>query len=138
MYTSKTKIKVRYVETDKMGIVHHSNYYVYFEAAREDLISYTGISYRDLEETGVMMPLIETHCKYIMSARYNDELIVESTFEELTPAKVVITYKVIRSDDEKLIARGKTMQTFVDSKNFKIINIKKKYPEIWGKLCKLI
>ncbi|SKA89069.1 acyl-CoA thioester hydrolase [Clostridium sp. USBA 49] len=137
MYKSITNLKVRYVETDQMGIVHHSNYYIYFEAAREDFIKGAGISYKYIEDTGIMMPLIETQCRYIEGAKYGDNIKIETTLEELTPVKITLNYNVIRESDNKLISKGKTIQTFVDKNNFKIINIKKKNPEIWDKLEKL-
>lgn len=138
MYKSSTKIKVRYAETDKMGIVYHSNYYIYFEVAREDLISYAGMKYKALEDYGVMMPIMETHCKYHEGARYGDELDIETYIEELTPFKAVIGYKVMRESDNKLIAQGKTVQAFVDSQSFRIINLKKVHPDIWEKLNVLV
>lgn len=134
MYKSMSKIKVRYAETDQMGIVHHSNYYVYFETAREDFISGAGIKYIDMESQGVMMPLAETQCKYIEGAKYADEITVETTLEEISPVKVVLQYDVIRERDGKLLARGKTVQAFVDKNTFRIVNLKKKYPDIWEKL----
>jgi acyl-CoA thioester hydrolase len=137
MYKSSTKIIVRYAETDQMGIVHHANYYVYFEAAREDFILGSGIRYIDMEDQGVMMPLAETECRYYEGAKYADVLIVETTLEELSPVKVVLQYDVIRERDGKLLARGKTVQTFVDKNTFKIINLKKKHPDIWEKLILL-
>lgn len=137
MYKSTTKLKVRYAETDQMGIVHHSNYYVYFEAAREDFIVGAGISYKEMEDQGIMMPLIETQCKYLEGAKYADSIIIETSTEELTPIKVTLKYDVIRECDGKLLAKGKTVQAFVDKNNFKIINLKRKYPDIWSKLEKL-
>lgn len=134
MYKSTTKLKVRYAETDQMGIVHHSNYYIYFETAREDFIIGSGISYKDIEDMGIMMPLIETQCKYIQGAKYADNLIIETSLDELTPIKVVLQYRVIRNDDDKLIAEGKTTQAFVSKENFKILNVKKKNPDLWSKL----
>jgi len=134
MYKSTTKLKVRYAETDQMGVVHHAAYYVYFEAAREDFIEGAGIRYVDMERQGVMMPLAETQCKYFEGAKYGDTLIVETTLEELTPVKVVLKYDVIREGDGKLLARGKTVQPFVESSNFRITNLRKKYPDIWEKL----
>lgn len=134
MYKSTTKLKVRYAETDQMGIVHHSNYYVYFETAREDFIVGSGVSYKDIEGMGIMMPLIETQCKYIQGAKYADNLIIETTLNELTPIKVVLQYRVIREEDNKLIAEGKTIQAFVNKENFKILNVKKKNPDLWNKL----
>ena len=134
MNKSNTNITVRYVETDQMGIVHHSNYYVYFEIAREDLISKVGISYKDMEDLGIMMPIIETQCRYIEGAKYMDKLIIETSIEELSPAKVILNYNVIREADDKLISRGKTIQAFVDKDSFRIINLRKKHPDIWSKL----
>lgn len=134
MYKSTTNLKVRYAETDQMGIVHHSNYYVYFEAAREDFIAGAGISYKEMEDQHIMMPLVETQCRYSEGAKYPDKLIIETTIEELSPAKVTLQYNVIREADGKIISKGKTVQAFVDKNTFRIINLKKKYPEIWGKL----
>ncbi len=137
MYKSKTNITVRYAETDQMGIVHHSNYYVYFEVAREDLVSNVGMSYKDMEDLGIMMPIIETQCRYIEGAKYTDKLLIETFVEELSPAKVVLNYNVIREADNKIIAKGMTMQTFVDKDSFRIINLRKVHPNIWSKLVSL-
>lgn len=134
MYKSETKITVRYAETDQMGIVHHANYYVYFETAREDFIEGASIRYKDMEDGGVMMPLVETQCKYYEGAKYADKLLIETMLEELTPVKVALLYNVIREADGKLLAKGKTVQAFVDKSTFRIVNLKKKYSEFWGKL----
>jgi acyl-CoA thioester hydrolase len=138
MYKSKTKIKVRYAETDQMGIVHHSNYYVYFEAAREDFIAGSGIRYKDIEDEGVMMPIVETQCRYIEGAKYDDTIIIETTMEELTPVKVCLQYSVIREIDGKQLAKGKTILAFVEKESFKLVNLKRKFPEIWQKFELLI
>lgn len=137
MYKSTTSIKVRYAETDQMGIVHHSNYYVYFEAAREDFIAGAGISYKNIEDEGIMMPLVETQCKYQEAAKYSDELIIETVLEELSPVKVELQYTVIRKCDGRVLAKGRTVQTFVDKETFKIVNIKRKNPLVWEKLSQL-
>lgn len=134
MYKSITELKVRYAETDQMGIVHHSNYYVYFEAAREDFIAGAGIEYKDMETQGIMMPLVETQCRYMEGAKYGDMLVIETTMQELSPVKVELQYNVIRKGDGKLLAKGKTVQAFVDKNCFKVINLKRKYPEIWSRM----
>ncbi|ELC8443020.1 acyl-CoA thioesterase [Clostridium perfringens] len=131
---SISRIKVRYAETDAMKVVHHANYYIYFESAREDFIEQFGIRYKDMEDMGVMMPLVETQCKYIDAAKYGDNLIIETEYDEITPIKVGLKYTVKRESDNKLIATGKTLQTFVDSTTFRIINLKKAHPEMWEKL----
>ncbi|MBS5823130.1 MAG: acyl-CoA thioesterase [Clostridium argentinense] len=135
-YMSFTKITVRYGETDAMGVVHHANYYLYFEVAREDLIKELGISYKELEESGVMLPLVETQCKYIEAAKYDDNLVVEATISQLTPVKVKVAYVIRREEDNKILAKGTTLQAFVDRKTFKIINLKNFNKELWDNLMK--
>lgn len=138
MKKSLTNLRVRYAETDQMAVVHHSKYYVYFETAREDFIDLIGVKYKDMEGQGVMMPVLETNCKYYEGAKYADDLIIETILEEISPIKIVLQYNVIREADNKLLAKGKTVQTFVDKNNFKIVNIKKKYPDIWTKFEALV
>ena len=133
MYISETKITVRYVETDQMGIVHHSNYLIWFEAGRTDFIKGSNISYTEMEQEGILIPLAESNCKYIIGAKYEDELIIKTWVKELTPVKVEFNYSVIREKDEKEIAKGSTLHVFV-SKDFKIINLKKSNLEIFEKL----
>lgn len=133
MYISETKIKVRYAETDQMGIVHHSNYLIWFEAGRTDFIKGSKISYTEMEQEGILIPLAESNCKYIVGAKYEDELIIKTWVKELTLVKVEFNYSVIREKDEKEIAKGSTLHVFV-SKEFKIINLKKSNLEIFEKL----
>ena len=138
MKKTVTDIRVRYAETDQMGVVHHANYYVYYEAAREDLIKEIGIRYSEMEDMGIMMPLVETQCRYIKGAKYDDELVVETSVDALTPVKIVINYNVKDKNSGEFIAKGKTTQAFVDKNSFKIINMKKENLEIWTKIEKLI
>jgi acyl-CoA thioester hydrolase, YbgC/YbaW family len=133
VYISETKIKVRYAETDQMGIVHHSNYLIWFEAGRTDFIKGSKISYTEMEQEGILIPLAESNCKYIVGAKYEDELIIKTWVKELTLVKVEFNYSVIREKDEKEIAKGSTLHVFV-SKEFKIINLKKSNLEIFEKL----
>jgi acyl-CoA thioester hydrolase len=137
LYKSETKIVVRYAETDKMGIVHHSNYLIWFEAGRTDFIKGSNISYSDMEEKGIFIPLSESSSKYIAAAKYEDELIIKTWVKELTPIKVEFSYSVIREKDQKEIAKGSTLHVFV-STDFKIINLKKSHPEIFDKLQSLV
>jgi acyl-CoA thioester hydrolase len=137
LYISETKIVVRYAETDKMGIVHHSNYFIWFEAGRTDFIKGSNISYSEMEENGILIPLAESNCKYIIGAKYEDELIIKTWVKQLTPVKVEFNYSVIRENDQKEIAKGSTLHVFVNN-DFKIINLKKVNKEIFNKLESLI
>lgn len=136
MYINETKIKVRYVETDQMGIVHHSNYYAWFEVGRGEFITNADMTYRDMEEQGVMLPVLESSCKYIEGAKYEDKLIIQTWIEEMSGAKVIFNYNVIRETDNRILAKGSTKHAFVNNE-FKIINVKKANSEIWIKLEKL-
>lgn len=137
MYISETKIIVRYAETDKMGIVHHSNYLIWFEAGRTDFIKGSSISYSQMEEKGILIPLSESSCKYISGAKYEDELIIKTWIKELTPVKVEFNYSILREKDQKELTKGSTLHVFVNN-NFKIINLKRSHPEIFEKLNALV
>ena len=136
MYICETKLKVRYVETDQMGIVHHSNYYAWFELGRGEFITKLGMNYRQMEESGILMPIMETYCKYYEGAKYEDDLIIKTYIDEVTPVKVIFNYDVIREKDEKLLAKGRTTQTFVNN-SFRIINLKKTHHDLWEKMQNL-
>lgn len=136
MFLNKCSVKVRYVETDKMGIVHHSNYYIWFEVGRTEFINETGMSYTQIEMENIMLPVVESNCKYIEGAKYEDELTVETFISELTPARIVFSYNVIRNRDDKTLAKGSTTHAFI-STNFKVMNLKKKKPELWQRFLNL-
>lgn len=131
----KTKIRVRYGETDQMGIVYHPNYYIYFEMGRSEFLRELGhMSYKDMEESGIMMPLIETHCKYILPAKYDDELIVETSVKNVTVVRMIFYYRLFRAEDGILLAEGETSHAFVN-KAGKPINLKKVNKQLFEKLC---
>ncbi len=135
-YKSETFLTVRYAETDMMGIVHHSRYYPWFEQARTDFIKKSGITYTQMEQAGVLLPLAETHCKYIAGLKYEDEVVVTCEIERLSVARVDFKYKVYKLPERTLMSEGKTKHGFVDA-DFNVINLKKKHPDIWEKLSSL-
>lgn len=135
MQEHETKIKVRYVETDQMGIVHHSNYFAWFEVGRTEFMSRQGMRYRDMESTGVLLPLIECGCEFKSGARYEDELIIKTSINSLSPVRVEFKYEVIREHDHKILSTGFTRHAFVN-KGFRPINLQKKYPEVWDVISK--
>jgi acyl-CoA thioester hydrolase len=107
-------IRVRYAETDKMGVVYHANYFVWFEVGRCELIRAVGYNYRDLEADGIALPVIEAHCEFKSPARYDDELQVKTWGELLSPARVEFRYEVSRPADGTLNAVGRTVHAAVD------------------------
>lgn len=130
LLTVDTKLRVRYKETDKMGVVHHSNYYVWFEVARTDYMREQGISYNQMEQRGFMLPLTETHCKYIEGAIYDDIVIIQTAMTGFSGARLTMEYKAIREKDNRLLAEGKTIHA-VTNKNLRPVNIKKQDPELY-------
>ncbi|MBU3180260.1 acyl-CoA thioesterase [Clostridium psychrophilum] len=137
MYINETKLKVRYVETDKMGIVHHSNYYVWFEVGRTEYITAIGMTYKEMEQNNIMLPVVESSCKYIEGAKNEDKIIIQTFIKELNGAKVIFNYNAVRECDGKILARGSTTHAFVNEK-FKIINIKKADSKVWSRFEKLL
>ena len=130
---TKTQITVRYAETDQMGIVHHSVYPIWYEAARTEAIKKIGMNYSNLERNGVMLPLVELNCKYNVPAEYEDVLTIMVEIAKLTPARIVFHYQIFKDGIEKPINTGSTIHAWV-GKDLKPINLKKQYPEIFEKI----
>ncbi|HQX81111.1 MAG TPA: thioesterase family protein [Vicinamibacterales bacterium] len=95
MRTSTTTLRVRYAETDQMGVVYHANYLVWFEVGRTDLLRQLGWTYREMEKTGVRLPVIEVECTYRSPARYDDEIEVRTTGRLLSGVRVEFTYEAV-------------------------------------------
>lgn len=134
MKTHDTIIRIRYGETDQMGIVYHPNYYIYFEMGRtEFLCEAAGISYKEMEESGVMLPLSETHCKYRIPARYDDELLVKTSVKAMTVARIAFSYQIFRTVDKAMLAEGETVHAFTN-RSGKPVNMKKYNSKLFSKL----
>lgn len=119
---SRHAVRVGYVDTDKAGVVHHSTYLSYLEAARIAHQRARGLSYHDFEvETGLALPVVEAHLRYRSPARFDDELIVESWVEEVTRAKVVYAQRVMREDE--VLVEGKVVLACVDMQKGQIVSI---------------
>ena len=102
MFTHETKVRVRYAETDQMGYVYYGNYATYFEVARVDSIKSLGISYKELEDVGVMMPVLHYATKYYKPALYDDELTIKTIIKELPTARIHFDFEVFNQDGLKL------------------------------------
>jgi len=111
---STSIIRVRYAETDKMGVVYYANYFVWFEVARADLLRSLGWTYREMEHAGVALPVIEAHCDYHRPARYDEEMEVRAKGRMLSPVRMEFTYEVVRRDDQMVSASGRTVHAALD------------------------
>ncbi len=130
MFASETTLTVRYAETDRMGVVHHSNYPVWFEAGRTDFIRKMGMPYSLIEEKGAMLPLLELKCSFRGFARYEDIVIVRTSIKEYTGTRLVFRYEVIRAEDGRLLTEGETMHCWTN-RDLKPVNMKKYMPDIY-------
>lgn len=128
--SQNTILRVRYAETDAMKYAWHGNYFIWFEVARTELLKKAGMTYREMEEMGIMLPLTECGCKFKTAARYDDELEIKTIVENLTPARITFKYLVYRTEDGKQLAEGMTSHAFM-STGYKAVNLKKVRPEIY-------
>ena len=115
MPSSVTRLRVRYAETDKMGVVYYANYFVWFEVARTDLLRALGWSYREMEHAGVSLPVIDARCEYKRPAKYDDEIEVRTTGRMLSPIRMQFDYEVVRQADSVVAAAGYTVHAALDS-----------------------
>jgi acyl-CoA thioester hydrolase len=114
MPASNSTLRVRYAETDKMGVVYYANYLVWFEVGRADLLRSLGWTYREMEQAGVSLPVIEAHCTYQRPARYDDEIEIRTTGRMLSPVRMEFDYTVIKVQDGTVAATGKTIHAALD------------------------
>ena len=106
------EIRVRYAETDRMGLLHHANYFVYFEIGRTELLRQRGVSYREVEDAGHLLVIIDIGCKFKKPARYDDLLTLRTTVARVTHVKIVHNYKLFR--DGELLAEGHSTLACID------------------------
>jgi acyl-CoA thioester hydrolase len=119
MFTTETQIRVRYAETDQMGVVYHSNFFPYFESARAESIRQLGFTYADMERMGVIMPVIDVHCRYLQPARYDDLLTVKTILKELPVHHKIEFHHEVFNEQNELLAVGKIILYFMESKTMK-------------------
>ena len=112
-----TELRVRYAETDQMGIAHHANYLIWCELARTDFMRDLGVGYRELEEGGLLLPVVDVRLRYRAVARYDDLLRVRCWVREVATRRVIFGYAVDRSTDGQLLATAQTSLMALGSKH---------------------
>lgn len=113
MYTSETKIRVRYGETDKMGYVYYGTYPLYYEVGRTELMRNFDFPYSKIEEMGIMLPVISLDIKYFKAAKYDNLLTIKTTIKELPSARITFFYEVFNEQNE-LLNQASTTLVFID------------------------
>ena len=111
---SVSVVRVRYAETDKMGVVYYANYFVWFEVGRADLLRSLGWTYREMEHAGIALPVIAAECDYRRPARYDEEIEIRTRGRMLSPIRMEFTYEVARRDDNMVVAAGRTVHAALD------------------------
>jgi acyl-CoA thioester hydrolase len=115
MYQSETTVRVRYGETDQMAYAYYGNYAMYYEVGRVESLRKIGLSYKELEAMGVMMPVLENHSKYFAAARYDELLRIVTTIQNKPSVRIRFSYEIF-NEENKLIHEGETLLAFVDIK----------------------
>jgi acyl-CoA thioester hydrolase len=112
----ESRLRVRYAETDQMGVVYHSNHFIWFEIGRVELMRQLGFSYRDMEQNdGCFIAVVDARCRYKAPAHYDDEIIVRTHLKNVRESVVHFGYELVRADDGTLLAEGETTHIVTDA-----------------------
>jgi acyl-CoA thioester hydrolase len=129
---TETRIRVRYAETDQMGVVYYSNYLVWMEVGRVELCRACGFNYRDMEhEDGVLLAVAEANCRYRYPARYDEEVIVKAWIEAAHSRMVTFAYEMRQANGDRILATGFTRHIFVD-RTMQRCRLPQKYFPLFG------
>lgn len=131
-----SEIRIRFNETDPLGIVWHGNYITYFEEGREAFGRKYGITYLDVQSNGFVTPIVETSSKHPLPLKYGDIATIETTYIDVLSAKMIFEYKIF-NPDKQLVCSGRTVQVFVDNEGILSLNIPQFF-ENWKRKMKLI
>jgi acyl-CoA thioester hydrolase len=124
---NETRLRVRYAETDQMGVVYHSNHLIWFEVGRVEFMRQLGFSYRDMErDEGCFIAVAEATCRYRAPVYYDEEVIVRTQLKSVRESVVVFTYELRRADQDTLLAEGETTHIVTDS-NMKVAALPEQY-----------
>ena len=123
----ETRLRVRYAETDQMGVVYHSNYIIWFEVGRVEMLRELGYTYRDMEhQDGTNLAVVEARCRFKAPAMYDDVVMIRTRLVNVRDSLLHFTYEVLRDQDGALLAEGETIHIVVDA-DFKRMSLPEKY-----------
>jgi acyl-CoA thioester hydrolase len=129
--SNETRIRVRYAETDQMGVVYHSNHLVWFEVGRVELMRQMGFSYRDMErDDGRFIAVVEATCRYRAPVYYDEEVLIRTRIKAVRESVVIFTYELVRAANGTLLAEGETTHIVTDS-NMKVALLPEKYLSVF-------
>jgi acyl-CoA thioester hydrolase len=129
---AEARVRVRYAETDQMGVVYYANYIVWMEVGRVEYCKAIGFNYRDMErDDGVVLAVAEAHCRYLHPARFDDEVVIATWVEQATRRTVTFGYEMRRAEDDRTLARGETKHVFC-GRNLRPTHMPEKYYAMFG------
>lgn len=137
MQQFETSVRVRYQETDQMGVVYHANYLTWFEIGRTELIREAGLPYAEFEERGILLPVVNLNVQYKSPARYDDEICIRTSVKMFTGPRITFTYEVLNKQTKQLLVTGETEHVWVNQQ-FRPINLKKLWPEMADVITRLM
>jgi len=119
---NETRVRVRYAETDQMGIVYHANHFIWFEVGRVELLRQLGFSYREMEEhDNCFIAVVDARCRYKSPARYDDEILVRTWLKSVRESVIHFAYELVRAGDGELLAQGETTHIVADAQMRKTV-----------------
>jgi acyl-CoA thioester hydrolase len=122
MYSHETCIRVRYGETDAMGVVYYGIYPLYYETGRTEMMRHLGFTYRKMEEMGIIMPVISMNCRYRKPARYDDLLTIKTIVKKMPESRILFDYEIY-NEQKELVNEGQTTLVFLDSEKGRPVRI---------------
>lgn len=129
--TNETRLRVRYAETDQMGVVYHSNHLIWFEVGRVELMRQMGFSYRDMErDDGRFIAVAEAKCRYRAPVYYDEEVVVRTKLKTVRESVIIFSYELARASTGALLAEGETTHIVTDS-NMKVAALPEKYLRVF-------
>ena len=114
--TNDARLRVRYAETDQMGVVYHSNYIIWFEVGRVELMRAMGYTYREMEADDLHLPVVEVRCRYKQPAKYDDDIVIRTSLQNVRESLIHFHYKVMRAGEEQVLAEGESVHLVMDGK----------------------
>jgi acyl-CoA thioester hydrolase len=119
---NESRVRVRYAETDQMGVVYHANHFIWFEVGRVELLRQLGFSYRDMEQhDNCFIAVVDARCRYKVPARYDDEIVVRTWLKNIRESVIHFGYELVRADDGTVLAEGETTHIVADAQMRKTV-----------------
>ena len=133
MRRSVTSVRVRYPEVDRMGVVHHTHFFIWFELGRTELLRELGCTYGEMEAQGIFMPVVEAACRYRTPVRYDEVLEIETALEKISASRVAFRYQLHRQGLDRPLAEGRTVHATVNREG-EVIRMPEEYRDLLSRL----